>query len=302
MRFIPFLFIAILCSTVAQAQNLVLNPGLETYTTCPSFGQFGTTWIPNWSKPNIASSDYYQSQCPGIVPTNQTPFSGNAYAGIIAYNLGTEYREYITGKLSSPLLAGKTYYVEFEISLHDNYVQAIQELGAYLSNTAPGPFPNVLHINAVPQIQNSSGLLSNKTGWTTISGSVIATGGEEYITIGNFNADSATTIQQVGNVGSFGAYYFVDEVRVIPEPEGVAEYNPLYLNVFPNPAHGQTAVYGQGLQQLAIYNTVGQLLEIIPLDQQAMARPISINHLPTAMYLLIASDGHKRYMNKLIVQ
>jgi hypothetical protein len=200
----------------ATAQNLVLNPGLDNYNTCPGFGQFSSTYITNWSKPSIASSDYYHFTCPGINPVFQFPRSGEGYAGIIAYNFGQEYREYITGTLSAPLTAGQMYDVEFWVSLHNGYIQAINELGAYLSAAPPGPFSNVLHISVQPQIENTSSALNDTANWRRVWGTFMATGGEQYITIGNFRPDSLTTITQPGTSGSFGAYYFIDDVSVTP--------------------------------------------------------------------------------------
>ena len=45
----------ILMLNLATAQNLVLNPGLDNYNTCPGFGQFSSTYITNWNKPSMAS-------------------------------------------------------------------------------------------------------------------------------------------------------------------------------------------------------------------------------------------------------
>ncbi len=204
----------ILSISNVSSQNLVLNPGLDQYITCPGFGQFSNTYITSWDKPSIASSDYYNFNCAGIQPTVQPCRSGEGYAGIICYNFGTEYREYITGMFASPLIAGNIYDVEFYVSLHDGYIQAIEEIGAYISVTAPGPFSNVLHINFTPQIENTSGAVIDTAGWKQVSGQFTASGGEQFITIGNFHDDAGTTITQPGTFGSYGAYYFVDDVSV----------------------------------------------------------------------------------------
>src|SRR5436190_19379918 len=151
------------------AQNIVLNPSFENYITCPGFGQFSSAYINNWSKPSIASTDYYNTNCVGIQPVDQTPHTGNAYFGIYSFNYSGEYREYATGQLSTPLLAGIPYYVEFWVSLNDGYIQAINELGAYLSATPPGPFGNALHIAVTPQIESTS-LLASDTSWMLVSG------------------------------------------------------------------------------------------------------------------------------------
>jgi len=211
------LLMLFLFSIKVPAQNLVLNPGLDSYIVCPGFGQFSSAYINSWDKPSIGSSDYYNFNCPGIQPTVQSPRSGEGYAGIICYNFGTEFREYITGTFSSPLVAGTLYDVEFYVSLHDNYIQAVEEVGAYISTSAPGPFSNALHINVVPQIENIFGALNDTASWKQVSGQYLATGGEMFITIGNFHDDSTTTITQPGTFGSFGAYYFIDDVSVIAD-------------------------------------------------------------------------------------
>ncbi len=214
MKKITIIALMILSIENVLSQNLVLNPGLDQYITCPGFGQFSNTYITSWDKPSIASSDYYNLNCAGIQPTVQTCRSGEGYAGIICYNFGTEYREYITGMFASPLIAGTSYDVEFYVSLHDGYIQAIQEIGAYISVAAPGPFSNVLHINVTPQIENTSGAIIDTIGWKQINGQFTASGGEQFITIGNFHDDAGTTITQPGTFGSYGAYYFVEDVSV----------------------------------------------------------------------------------------
>jgi OmpA-OmpF porin, OOP family len=219
----------------SSAQNLVLNGGLDNYITCPGFGQFSSVYINNWAKPSIASTDYYNMNCTGIQPVNQVPHSGEAYFGIIAFNYSGEYREYATGQLSSPLIAGTMYSVEFYVSLHDGYIQAVHELGAYLSATAPGPFSNALHIAVTPQVENATLLGSNST-WMLVSGTFVASGGEQYITIGNFNDDANTTVTQVGSIGSYGAYYFVDDVSVMELPTGVEKITAESISISPNPA------------------------------------------------------------------
>jgi OmpA-OmpF porin, OOP family len=220
---------------ISTAQNLVLNPSLENYITCPGFGQFSNIYINNWTKPSYGSTDYYNANCTGIQPVSQVPHTGEAYFGIIAFNYSGEYREYATGQLSSTLAAGVPYIVTFYVSLHDGYIQAVNELGAYLSAAMPGPFGNALHIAVTPQIENTTGVLGSDSTWMIITGSFIATGGEQYITIGNFHDDAGTTVTQVGSVGSYGAYYFVDDVSVKSQETGIESENGTAVAVYPNP-------------------------------------------------------------------
>jgi len=224
---------------ISTAQNLVLNPGLEDVITCPGFGQFDSIYVDHWTKPTWGSTDYYHDSCAGIEPVSQIPHGGSAYFGIIAYNYGTEYREYATGKLSSLLDSGAVYEVNFYVSLNDGYIQAVNEVGAYFSSAAPGPYANSLHIPVTPQVQNTSGVLNSITSWMLVSETFVAAGGEQYITIGNFNDDASTTITQVGNSGSYGAYYFVDDVSVVKtKGTGMSSDASQQLSIVPNPSNG----------------------------------------------------------------
>jgi len=290
-----------------SGQNLVLNSGFESFVTCPSFGQFSNLYISNWNKPTIASSDYYHYNCAGIHPTVQAPRTGEAYAGIIAYNFGTEYREYVTGTLSSPLIAGQTYNVEFYVSLNDGYIQAITELGAYLSASAPGPFSNVLHINVIPQIENTAGSITDTSVWKKISGQFVAAGGEQYITIGNFHNDTTTTITQPGSTGSYGAYYFVDDVSVEldsttslsslmndDEPEMFLSQDNVLVIQIPNSNEVNSPTILKG------YDIKGSLVMVEELKQNDTN--IKLNHLKSEMYVFSIICPSGKIWSKRIVK
>ena len=296
MRNILLILLMLNNVTFVNGQNLVLNPGFDSYITCPGSGQFSSTYINDWNKPTVASSDYYHFNCLGIQPSVQAPLSGEGYAGIIAYNFGTEYREYITGTLSSPLIAGQTYNVEFYVSLNNGYIQAIVEMGAYLSATPPGPFSNALHISVVPQIENNTASLQDTMNWKKVSGQFVAVGGEQFITIGNFNDDANTTITQPGSSGSFGAYYFIEDVSVTldsttsvnhsllqPQLQVLFSGASLYLNVtnIPNNIF-PLQLYG--------YNLIGQ--EVVSAELKNPIETISgFLEVGSVYYFTITKNG-----------
>jgi hypothetical protein len=299
------IFLFFIITNYCYAQNLVINPGLENYITCPGFGQFDSTYINDWWKPTYGSTDYYHNNCSGIQPVNQTPHSGDAYFGIIAYNYGTEYREYATAKLSSPLIAGTQYTVQFYVSLNDGYIQAVNELGAYLSATMPGPYSNSLHIPVTPQVQNSGGALSSTSSWMLVSGTFTAAGGEQYITIGNFNDDLNTTITQVGTTGSFGAYYFVDDVSVSAEPNGIATYSKEQNSVFPNPAYEQLVISAPdnfrertGISEIEINDTFGRRVYHSTFHTQHAAITIDISSLSKGIYFIKAGNELRKFVKE----
>ncbi len=304
------LLVSMICLFIfSSAQsNLVLNPGLENYVTCPGFGQFSNTYINDWDKPTWGSTDYYNYNCAGIIPTQQVPHTGNAYAGIICYNYGTEYREYMTGTLSSPLVAGATYYCEFYVSLNDGYIQAIKEIGAYFSASPPGPYSNALHVPATPQVVNTTILLDDTSSWMRVSGYFLATGGEQYITIGNFYNDTNTTILQVGNVGSFGAYYFVDDAWVsLSEGLGVGIMDDEGISVYPNPMvdkckiHNAEFTIGTAVK-FEIFNMIGDKVMAVQYKFKNQEHGISldVSLLPSGIYILEINDGEKIFRKKVV--
>lgn len=298
-----FAFISMCCINIfCNAQNIVLNPSLESYITCPGFGQFSNTYIIDWDKPSYGSTDYYHFNCPGIIPTQQAPRTGDAYAGIIGYNYGTEYREYMTGTLSAPLIPGATYYCEFYVSLNDGYIQAIKEMGAYFSANPPGPYTNALHVPVTPQIENTITLLDDTASWMRISGYFLASGGEEYVTIGNFNTDTNTTIVQVGNVGSYGSYYFVDDVWVsLSEGTGVEEKENQEVSLYPNPVGKKLAVCSRqfAITSIGIYNSIGKLVfENNDVNQNKVT--LDSRELPRGIYIAEIRCGDKVCRKKII--
>jgi hypothetical protein len=307
MKKLYVLLLVALLPSRAASQNLVINGGIDGYITCPGFGQFNNTYIISWDKPSIASSDYYNYNCPGIQPTIQAPHSGEGYAGIICYNFGTEYREYITGTFSSPLVAGTIYDVEFYVSLHNGYIQAIEEIGAYISAASPGPFGNVLHINAIPQIENTSGALNDTVNWKRVYGQYLAAGGEQFITIGNFHDDAGTTITQPGTSGSYGAYYFIDDVSVVADSITSVQ-EPVY-----NPQPGITVIQGSLLQintpstanwkshsKVTCFNTSG--IPVLESNLTAAVTQLELKQLSSGIYFIALENGcGEKYTKKILL-
>jgi hypothetical protein len=221
-----FYMALLLCKFVdAGAQNLVPNPSFEIYTACPP----GLGYIPystGWDRPinHMGSVDYYNTCAVGTVVNiwnnfmgGQAPATGNAYAGLILKNenyMGVEsYREYLQGRLTSPLVAGQMYRVSFKCSLSDFWeVPSVttNALSVYLSTTSPTVPANYTEpISLTPQFNGN--ITFDTSSWTLAEFNYTASGGEEYIVFGNFKMDSATYaspayISQI--------YAFIDDISV----------------------------------------------------------------------------------------
>lgn len=223
-------FILIGPVAILQAQQLVINGDFEQFTQCPDYvSQIDRAT--GWSRPTAGTSDYFNA-CLGTpfsmsVPGNQfgdqPARSGNGYAGFYAFHAFTEAevpgdldREYVSRALAAPLVIGKTYSIEFHISLADVSKYGVKHLGALLSVDQPYR-PDEQAIEAMPQITSTGNeWLIDKNGWTKISGCFIADSAYAYITIGNFRNAAGTEFTEVETEFplTYFSYYFVDDVSI----------------------------------------------------------------------------------------
>jgi len=206
-----------------HAVNLVPNASFETYASCPtSFGQIYQA--APWDTPTTGTSDYLNGCAPVSFPSVNVPqneqgyqaaLTGVGYAGLIPYSAAADYREYIEAPLSSPLVASTAYLVRFNVSLADESSLAIDRLGAFLSVGPVGPIGNYAPLAVTPQVETPANVhLTNATGWTLVSGVVVASGGEDHIVIGSFHDDASTSTVPGPGQWPGGAYYYIDDVSV----------------------------------------------------------------------------------------
>src|ERR1035437_4830693 len=92
------------------SQNLIPNPGFETYSDCPaSLGQYQLAKF--WSCPNAGTPDYFNDCTPTLEfgtefnkKGGQIPHSGHAYMGFQSESLTrNEFYENLGTSLTSPL-------------------------------------------------------------------------------------------------------------------------------------------------------------------------------------------------------
>jgi hypothetical protein len=236
------------------SQNLIQNGSFEYYNTDPGtsgcVSQFDS--LMNWQ--TINSSDVYASSCTLNnfgVPTNiigfQYPKNGNTYAGFILFQANYDTKEYIYQHLSAPLTGGKSYYVSFYVSRANRITHAVKSIGAYFSINTPSVSSSTVALIATPQLVNQTGFLTDTIGWSKIEGYFTAQGGEQYLTIGNFNSNANTDTLFVGStnpvIGADGyAYYYIDSVSLYDSLDYITNIKNnqenIKVNLYPNPNNG----------------------------------------------------------------
>lgn len=215
---------------LSWSQNLVPNSSFELYSLCPS----SPTQYPNitsWQQVSghAGTADAFNSCGTGLVdvPNNvfgsQNANTGNGYVGISLGGFDQPTyrdREYIQCQLTSPMVAGELYCVSMYVSLGEESRNASDNaLEVHFGTTAPvGVGTSDPLTTITPQFQYTS-LLDDKVNWVLVSFNYVATGGESYMTIGNFK-DGASTNFIGGYSGLYKfIYYYFDDISVVPESD-----------------------------------------------------------------------------------
>ncbi len=161
------------------------------------------------------------------VPQNymgwQTPNNGNSYAGFYTYqSTKVNGREYVAAKLLYDMPAGQKFNVSFYVSLANYSGYAGRNIGADFVTSLPSQGPNAQYIPPqTPLTVVESNYITDTTNWVLISGVYTATGGEEYIMIGNFETDAAqlpipVTPSDTVYSSYTAAFYYIDNISITP--------------------------------------------------------------------------------------
>ncbi len=249
--------------------------------------------------------------------------SGQAYSDLILWINNEVFTQHYEGNflgtsLTSSLEAGQKYNVELYISLWDSMYYAVKNIGVYLSIGQPENNLATL-LSLVPQINNGNGItLSDKLGWMRIAGSFIADGGENFLTIGNFDGYNNSFSEYVGNGGvppvDFpfyweASYYYIDDVSVIEDTSyhvGVNEHLAIdnqQLSFYPNPTTDvltiEVALNGDRTFELL------DMQDRVALRQgmQAERQNIDVSQLPTGVYVaVLRQKGVAVARRKMVIQ
>lgn len=310
----------------SKSQNLISNGSFESYTSpvnCSggsggfdNYSVFPVNHVVNdWFTQN--SPDYFSVLCSGInnngSPINIFGYSsannGTNYAGFILFQKAGNLKEYIFQQLSTPLQSGKVYCLSFYVSRADRITHAIKNIGAYFSNSLPTLIGGE-YISAIPQVENHTGYITDTIQWTLIQGCFIANGGEQYITIGNFNSNATTDTLFAGtNNQVFGAdgyaYYYIDNITLIDQSTvGVNELsNGSNISVYPNPAIDVLNINIGNLKEnteIKIYNAFGVLVLSESLTTQNSS--LKTHHFQNGIYFYYITHDNKVFkQDKLII-
>jgi len=257
----------ILCSMYAHGQNLITNPGFELKNHCPNnrgeisytpfYDYFAT--VQDWVSPLNTTPDYFSTcatDSPVMVPYctfdgYHRPHSGDAFAGISVFS-GTPgketedyWSEYLETKLSSPLIAGHTYYLSmyacltFHLPQYYNIV-AIDKIGVRLTTQMIDTICNgpMFYVNGPADVETPPDVFISDTSWQLVSWIYHAKGGEQWFTLGAFYRDHVNVKLIYSPVNSLDSIssacnMFIDDVCVTDMEDPIVSDTTLYTPQFP---------------------------------------------------------------------
>ena len=227
MRISTYILLMLFLALGTKAQNLVPNPSFEDTIVCPLNGDILDAQF--WFTPNGYSSNLLHSCNPNTTgssgmstPANhfgfQQPRTGEAYAGIHAVLWANEYnRELLEIGLIDTLEEGKCYEVEFYFSAADTFSSSlVTNIGVRFTNDSLLTW-NLLGLSYLDDTTTFTSF--NYDDWYRFSVIYTANGGEQFLTIGNFNFEADNdTIHSNNYNGPMSnlnfCYLYIDDVSV----------------------------------------------------------------------------------------
>jgi hypothetical protein len=314
-KFLLFLFLTSTTFT-GRGQNLVPNGDFEGYSGCPDYlHQLDSALF--WFNPTIATPDYYNQcsiQSPVGIPDNsqgyQQAHSGVGYAGMVLFTqppYAPNYREYIEVPILSSLIANNCYHFEMYISHANKSKLAIDAIDVYFSDTVVISFPNYNPLPFTPQISNSTGIITDTLNWVLISGSYTASGGENYLIIGNFK-DDANTSFILSNVSApyEYSYYYIDDVSLTPCTAIEEQNQNETIKIYPNPSKVFINISFTSKEEknvsVEVYDLVGRKVfeKQFQTSNTKLQTQIDMRGFPDGVYIVEINTGEGIYRKKVV--
>lgn len=288
--------------------NVIVNYNLfEEFSECPTTN--GQISLAEPWRAVYGGGVCYFHECgtdPWGIPENydgwQYPRTGVAYIAHAFWYLFPNLEGQFSGvPLVSPLIAGKKYHVEFYTSLHDSIWYAIKNIGVYFSQNQP-PANIITLLSYEPQVRYTGDeYLNDRVNWTKIEGSFIANGGEQFITIGNFDGHNNTDTIFVPGGGGYsvqpegtwdGAIYYIDDVLVeLDTTVGINELENVIFEVYPNPTKDVVTVETDVKEKTALEITDLTGRVVLTAELTADKTTIDLSGFAAGIYTAVLLEG-----------
>lgn len=210
-----------------QIANYVSDGGFEvlnsnSVTTLYNVAKFWQPIDTNKDSYYVVSINSSINPAPNCSYGFQYPRSGSSFALSTFYSnvsFSPNYRGYLRNRLKQTLEAGKTYCVKYYIVNTNNSPLAIDRFGAYFANSSLDTITqcNLPLTYLTPQVENVNGIITDTLNWIPITGTILATGNEKYMVIGDFYSGLNTNTLLINPTYSSTLVndIYIDDVSVI---------------------------------------------------------------------------------------
>ena len=225
---ISFLSLSFMINLSAQdMNNLVENPSFEqTQGRIKRSGAINVAV--GWMSPTKAAADLFSGKVKEGFGTplnnlgNEEAQDGDNYVGIRAFSYNDkEARTYISSKLKMTLKKDQKYCVKFYVNLAEASKYASNNIGVNFSKKQYNISEAKSIMTPTNVMHKDNPVFNGQFGWDEICGVYKASGGEKFLTIGNFSSNGATINQRLKKSKTFSgaavvsAYYFIDNISVV---------------------------------------------------------------------------------------
>lgn len=196
-----FIYFSLILSFIVQGQeigNYVNNGSFEL--TLPSLTMSPFDAVQFWEALDSANqtATFLRSKALGTVPNNLTGYqnarSGGNYILTTFFDNSNGPIWYPRNRLKKNLLNGVTYCAKYYVVNTNNNRIAIDSYGMYFGNSSLDTITkcSVPLTYLSPQVQFTSGIITDTLNWISISGTFTAVGDEKYLVLGNFKSPAIT--------------------------------------------------------------------------------------------------------------
>ncbi len=225
---ISFLSLSFMLNVSAQdINNLVENGSFEA--TQGRIKRGGAIAVAvGWMSPTKATADLFSADVKeGYgTPNNNLGIEdaqdGENYAGIRAFSYNDkEARNYVSARLKMPMKKDQKYCVTFYVNLAEASKYASNNIGINFSKKQYNISEAKSIMTSTSVMHKDNPVFSGLFGWDQICGVYKSTGGEKFLTIGNFSANGSTENARLKKPKNFAgasvvsAYYFIDNISVV---------------------------------------------------------------------------------------
>ncbi|MCH2216179.1 MAG: hypothetical protein MK086_13505 [Flavobacteriales bacterium] len=164
----------------------------------------------------------FPAQFTNTLPAFVNSHTGDAIMSFLGYHdpaVGaTDIREYLSVEFSEPMNVGTEFEISFWIANGESSIGHFYQcdgIGVVLSGQALQQ-EGTSYIDREPQVEIEVEFFSNE--WAQQTFTYEADSAYTHLTIGNFHSDEETSVSIAldGPLPFAGAYYFIDDVSVVP--------------------------------------------------------------------------------------